>query len=197
MSPIKFSVRLSWRYLGASLCVLLCFGSRTCLCSSTAMLVGNPAPRKRAFCRQEFADFGDRGCELTKYLIGFLVYVRLAQVGFLIFGEQGDRDESFPMEEKCSKGDCPLFKGRSQLWTHKRFPKAYIYIIRNLYIFEIAAVAWQNFVGYAPRAKILEILGDWYIFEITLVSRQNALALFRKRKYWKSQGICLFLRSLL
>ena len=48
--------------------------------------------------------------------------------------------------------------------------------------FEIAAVNLQNIVGYAPRAKILKILGNWNIFEITIVNRQNAVGSVPKTK---------------
>ena len=46
----------------------------------------------------------------------------------------------------------------------------------------IIIVNRQNFVGYVPRAKILEILGNWYIFEITIVNRQNAVGSVPKAK---------------
>ena len=40
----------------------------------------------------------------------------------------------------------------------------------------------QNIVGYAPRAKILEILGNLCIFQITIVNRQNAVGSVPKAK---------------
>ena len=59
------------------------------------------------------------------------------------------------MGNQGSEGDCPLL---------------------------IIIVNRQNFVGYVPRAKILEILGNWYIFEITIVNRQNAVGSVPKAK---------------
>ena len=81
---------VSWGVLVRAAILWACLGppsgSRTCLFSSTAMLVGNPAPRERAFCRAEMCGFWRSWLWADK--IGFLLCIRLAQGGFIIFGNK-------------------------------------------------------------------------------------------------------------
>ena len=62
------------------------------------------------------------------------------------------------------------------------------------YIFEITIVNRQNEVGSVPKAKILEIPRNLYIFQIAVVNLQNIVG-YAPRKYWKSVGIGIYLRS--